>query len=265
VELTRSREAADPLLIDLGPDVVSVQLVRGAAGNPLTPQVIDGLREALDLAERTSRRFLTVSGDAGVFCTGMDLAGAGRSLAGSTVPASSSAAAFFDLLAALRTAGTVVVSLVDGTVAGGGTGLVAASDFVYATPRSTFALPEALWGLLPCCVLPFVADRVGWGVARELTLSTLPLSCPDAVECGLVTASADRLELPLRRLRQRVGRTELHLLKEAKRYLHRLQNADAASVRQIALDELDRLLAGERVQADLAAFATSGRLPWEGR
>src|SRR5204863_9100504 len=113
-------------------------------------------------------------------------------------------AAFFGLLRRFTTVGRVIVSIVDGRVTGGGVGLVAASDLVYATERSSFGLPEALWGLLPCCVLPFLIRRVGYQPAYAMALSTQPVSAQEALRSHLVDAVADDPTALVRRLAARV-------------------------------------------------------------
>ncbi|NUR28322.1 MAG: enoyl-CoA hydratase, partial [Catenulispora sp.] len=94
--------------------------------------------------------------------------------------------AFFDLLTRFTQAPVIVAAAVDGRVAGGGVGLVAACDFVVATEASTFGLPEALWGLLPCCVLPFLIRRVGFQRAHAMALTTRPVAGAEAAAWGLV-------------------------------------------------------------------------------
>ena len=58
------------------------------------------------------------------------------------------------LLKRLTLTPKVVVACIDGKVIAGGVGIAAAADLVVATPRSEFSLSEALWGMLPCCVVP---------------------------------------------------------------------------------------------------------------
>jgi polyketide biosynthesis enoyl-CoA hydratase PksH len=156
------------------------------------------------------------------------------------------------------------VSTVDGRVAGGGVGLAAASDFVYATGRSTFALPEALWGLLPCCVLPFLIRRVGFQKAYAMTLSTQPVSAAEAAGCHLVDHVADSPEDAVRRLAYRLSKLDGVVIGEAKRYLATLWEVSKETERT-AVAELDRLMATPAVRGRLAEYATAGTFPWEGR
>ncbi|MBV9582408.1 MAG: enoyl-CoA hydratase/isomerase family protein, partial [Chloroflexi bacterium] len=78
----------------------------------------------------------------GVFCLGMDfgmVAEGERAVGGATAMAR--------CLHTLRASPKPTVALVDGQALGGGLGLAAACDYVLATERATFGLPELLVGL----------------------------------------------------------------------------------------------------------------------
>jgi polyketide biosynthesis enoyl-CoA hydratase PksH len=147
-------------------------------------------------------------------------------------------------------------------VAGGGVGLVAAADLVLATERSTFALPEALWGLLPCCVLPFLIRRTGFQRAYAMTLTTRPVGAAEAAGYGLVDDLGADLRALSRRLALRVSKVDRSTVADLKQYAHRLCPLPDGT-RELAIGELSRLMGRPVVQDRLSAFAASGRYPWE--
>jgi polyketide biosynthesis enoyl-CoA hydratase PksH len=235
----------------------------------IDPELIGEMSRALDDAEADPRcRVVLLASAPGEFCTGMNLvAAAGDSgpsdEAGDAVMAGEAGGEFFDLLTRLTRTPLVVVSTVDGTAAGGGVGLVAASDLVYATERASFALPEALWGLLPCCVLPFIARRTGFQRAYAMALTTQPVDAATAAGWGLVDEVAADLTVPVRRLAFRATRVDRATLSNLKRYAHELFPV-GPEVRRHAVTELGRLLALPAVRERLSAFANHRRYPWEG-
>jgi polyketide biosynthesis enoyl-CoA hydratase PksH len=234
------------------PEVVQVTLSRPT----IDATLIRELHEALDAAERAPDcRMVVLQGADGTFCTGMDFAEA-------LGDADHDGTEFFGLLRRFTTVPRTVVSIVDGQVAAGGVGLVAASDLVYATGRSTFALPEALWGLLPCAVLPFLIRRVGFQKAYAMALSTLPVSAAEAAACQLVDAVADQPSVPLRRLTYRLTKLDGSIVGDMKRYAGRLWPVPE-EVGQLAVDEFARLVGSPAVQRRMADFATHRRMPWE--
>lgn len=254
------------------PAVHRVSLDRGDGRNTIDDALVGELGAALDRAEADPRcRIVLLTSAPGVFSTGMNLAAAGAEAGGTEMGGAGEAAgareaggAFFDLLDRFTRTPRIVVSVVDGTVAGGGVGLVAASDLVYAAPTSTFALPEALWGLLPCCVLPFLVRRVGFQRAYTMTLTTQPLDAPAALACGLADeVRADPLSA-VRPLVFRAGKLDAVTIGDLKRYAARLWPIDG-DTRRVAVGELGRLMALPAVRERLTTFANSGRFPWEAR
>jgi polyketide biosynthesis enoyl-CoA hydratase PksH len=239
------------------PSVASVSLDRGDGSNPIDGAAISLIEAALAKAEADPDcRILVITSGAGVFSTGMDLVAAGsREVA-------EPGAVFFDLLRRLTLTRLLVVASVDGKAAGGGMGLVAAADLVHATPQSTFALPEALWGLLPCVVLPFLARRIGRHRARLMALTTQPVDVPTAVAWGVVDVVAERLDAALRPVLFRASKVDAVTFGDAKRYAAALSPVTDDD-RDRAIGELRRLLGSGPVRERLSAYADRGQFPWQ--
>jgi polyketide biosynthesis enoyl-CoA hydratase PksH len=233
-----------------------VTMMRPEQHNSLTPELVNDFLRALEECEGDSAaRAFIVEGSGGQFSSGMDLAaaadGPGARGAGGD--------AFVRLLKKFTQSSVVVVSVVDGKASGGGVGLAAASDFVFATPRSQFSLPEALWGLVPCAVAPFLIRRVGFQVCQRMALSTLAVDAEAGVACGLVDAVDDKA---LPRLLQRLGSIAPESVAKAKRYFSRLWIVNDVML-DMAVNELDELLAAPEVSRRLREFAEFNRYPWE--
>ncbi|MFH9857967.1 enoyl-CoA hydratase-related protein [Streptomyces sp. NPDC017202] len=246
------------------PGVLTVALDRPDAQNSIDTAMIRELHAALDTAEADPDcRVVVLTGGDGVFCTGMDLLGAAAEGRPDRERAARGGAEFLGLLKRLTLTPRVVVATVDGRVAGGGVGLVAASDFVLATPRSTFSLPEALWGLLPCSVAPFLIRRTGFQKAYAMSLSTLPVTADQALLSGLVDQLADQLQPALRRLAFRVTKVEGATVGDLKRYFAKMWII-TPEVERTAIDEFARLMSSDGVGRRIADFAERQRFPWEG-
>ncbi|MEU9252778.1 enoyl-CoA hydratase-related protein [Streptomyces sp. NPDC048270] len=261
---------------------LTVTLTRPAERNSITRELITDLGAALDLAERTEDcRVVVLRAEGDTFCSGMDLSGVAAAGAGAPAEGADDRRAdgtaggptggtaggpagvqdtrkggedYFALLERLTTIGRIVVAQVDGHAVGGGVGLVAASDFVHATDRSRFSLPEALWGLLPCSVLPFLIRRVGFQRAYAMALGTLPVAAREAAVHGLVDELAEDPGPALRRLLFRASKLDPATVADLKRYTRRLWILDEHTQRT-AVDEFVRLMSSDRVRGRIAGFA----------
>ncbi|HZV02380.1 MAG TPA: enoyl-CoA hydratase/isomerase family protein, partial [Planctomycetota bacterium] len=140
------------------------------------------LLEALARAGSDSSRVVIIEGRPEVFCRGLDLA----SVSDRPRAAHSIAVSFARCLEAIRALAKPTIALVRGEALGGGVGLAAACDLVIATGEASFALPEALFGLLPAIVLPVLLERMPAQKARLLALSAQGIGAARAREIGLV-------------------------------------------------------------------------------
>ncbi|WP_210732778.1 enoyl-CoA hydratase-related protein [Streptomyces sp. RKND-216] len=244
--------------------VLRVTLNRPERQNSLDGAVVDELGHALTRAESDPDCvMMALEGAGGIFSTGLDFSSAAAEVSGGASMAAGGEA-FLNLMRRFTTARVVVVSCVDGRAAGGGVGLAAASDFVFATGRSRFSLPEALWGLLPCCVLPFLVKRTGLQRAHTMALGTQPVSAREAERWGLVDEVVDDPEHALQRLLVRTTRIDPVTVGELKAYMRALR-PDTEETEEHALREFTRLMSSPVVRRRVGSLATAGRLPWEVR
>ncbi|PJN25706.1 enoyl-CoA hydratase [Kitasatospora sp. CB02891] len=240
--------------------VLRVTLARPERQNSIDGTVLAELGHALDEAEADPTCVaMVLEGSDGVFCTGLDF---GAAAAGGPTGEAAGGEAFIALMRRFTTAPVVVISCVDGRAAGGGVGLAAASDFVLATERSSFALPEALWGLLPCCVLPFVIRRTGLQKAYTMALGTLPMAAAEAERWGLVDELTDRPDEALRRLLVRLTRIDPVTVAELKRYVRSMWFT-TEQTEEFALREFTRVMASPVARQRIESLTTNRGLPWE--
>jgi enoyl-CoA hydratase/carnithine racemase len=150
---------------------------------------------------REAGALVLLGADAEVYCAGLAL-DAGKVAA--------PAQAFAEVLAALHASTRPTLALVDGQCIGGGLGLAAACDWVIATDRATFALPELLWGLVPAIIWPVVAGRMAPQVARRWTLTAWSRPAWEALAAGLVdeVATAAGLDRAAGRALRMLARVE---------------------------------------------------------
>lgn len=241
-------------------------LQRPASRNALNRQLLGELNSALDEAEREpDTRVVVLQGAPEVFCTGMDLNEAlhdGVDEAGEAGRPTN--ALYLHTLKRFTLSTRTIVARVDGATIAGGVGLVAAADFALGGPACTFALSEALWGLLPACVVPFLVRRIGFQRAYALTLGTQTIGAARAYEIGLLDELCSDLDGSLRKLTTRLARLDPTTVLEAKRYFRRMWILSEAT-EAAALEELTMLMGQPRVRENIRAFVDEGRFPWETR
>lgn len=155
-----------------------------------------------DVLSRTEN-IIVIKGNGGFFCSGMDLKTAVKNMdnnLNSHTEANLISVKYSELLASIFNCKKITVCCVEGHVKAGGMGLIAASDFVIATPTSTFGLPEILFGLLPANVLPYLVRKIGPAKASRATILHETISASKALELGLVDDVNENVNESLRKL-----------------------------------------------------------------
>ncbi|WP_162901530.1 enoyl-CoA hydratase/isomerase family protein [Breoghania sp. L-A4] len=226
-------------------------LDRPEAGNALN----EGLLAALDTAlAANAAPAIVLDGAGSAFCTGLDLAEL-RNDAAETPPYER----FARILDTLASAPALTIAVVDGDAFGGGLALACACDVVVATKTSRFALPEALWGLLPALAAPVVARRAGLAATRRLALTTEPVNAVEALRLGLadhVVADRAAAEGIARRQALRAARTGADALSSVKALFGRLER-DPETYRAFALREIAARGASEAVRTRIETLSAA--------
>ena len=238
-----------------------LSIARSQRQNSINAALIREIGAALDEAERSSRcRLVVLRGEPGCFCTGLDFRETARQAdipAGDTVEIDK----FMDLLRRLTLSPKIIVSLVDGKVIAGGVGLVAASDLVISTTRSEFSLSEALWGLLPCCVVPYLIRRIGFQKCYSMTLTTRPIGAEEAYRFNLVDELNDDPDDALRKLALRLNLLEEDTIVDLKNYFRKMWII-TSEMEETAVREITRLSSLPRVKRNITDYVEQGLFPW---
>lgn len=153
--------------------------------NALDVDVLTELDRAFDEVERRSEaRCLVITGTGRAFVAGADIAAMNAMSEGE-------GRAFVEqghrLLARLEGARFPVLAAVNGFALGGGCELALACDFIHASAKAKFGLPEVGLGIIPGFGgTQRLARRVGLGHAREWVYGGRTYDAAEALRIGLV-------------------------------------------------------------------------------
>jgi enoyl-CoA hydratase/carnithine racemase len=169
--------------------VARLTLDRAEVRNALGIDMLRSMERHLTAASADSSVHLVLLDAEGpAFCAGMDLKSVDLTDA-------SQAATFSEKLASvyhgLMTLPVPLLCAVDGPVSGGGVGLVAAADLVWAGPGARFQLPETRLGLVPALVSVPLRRRAGSRILDRMALGGVSLNADQAVAHGLADVRTD--------------------------------------------------------------------------
>ena len=181
--------SAPEVRIESHDDFLRLLLNRPEKGNALTPEMMGALTAAYaDAAEHVGLRAVILQGTGRQFCTGADLAWM------ASLPTVEQGEALAELFRTIAVCPLPTLALVQGGCYGGAMGLVAACDFVLATPDAEFGFTEVRLGLAPAVISPWAVQRLGVARTRELFLTGERFSTQQALDIGLLSSVSEDLE-----------------------------------------------------------------------
>ena len=174
---------SEPVAYGVSRGTATITLNRPDSKNRLDPAMMTQLVEHVQAASSDAKvRVLVITGTGNTFCAGADLAASGLSGAGPQL--------LVDVLTALLDCPKPVIARVQGHVAGGGNGLVAAADIAVAAADAKFAFTEVRVGVAPAIVSVVCLAVMHRRDAQELLITGDRVDAERALRAGLLTAVA---------------------------------------------------------------------------
>lgn len=253
----------DDLLLEMRDRVMWLTINRVERRNAINANVLHGLRQALENANKDkSMRAVVITGAGDrAFCSGADLQEPSFRF-----DYSEPYQWLADLLRQAKRCTVPLIARVNGACLAGGMGLLAMCDMAVSTPNATFGLPEVKVGVFPAQVLSVLQHQIPRRVLTEMCITGETLNAKQALDYGLVNHLAEdsldaKLDWLLARLQDKSPsaiRRGLYTLKQIEAMPFEASMAFTES--QIGLFALT-----EDFQEGLSAFIEKRKPKWTGR
>ncbi|HEX5656002.1 MAG TPA: enoyl-CoA hydratase-related protein [Polyangiales bacterium] len=236
--------------------ISTLTIQRPAVLNALNVEVLVGIKRAADeVRERVESRVLIVTG-AGekAFVAGADIAAMKAMSAAEARVFAAKGHAAMDAIAELT---VPVIAAVNGFALGGGCELALAADFIYASERARFGLPEVNLGLFPgfggTQRLP---RRIAVGVARELVYSGAIIDAAEALRIGLVNRvfPPEQLLAETRKTAELIASKAPLAIQGAKRVINEGLDNALRDANELEREGFERLFESQDSREGMSAF-----------
>jgi len=260
--------ATHAIELDLDDGWLTIWLNQPEKRNALTDELRREVIAVLDaVRDDRSVRGITLRGRGGVFCAGGDMKQFQSDFQGSASlddirAMSRDAAAVMD---AVYCAPQVTVVLVEGAAMAGGFGLMCCADVIIAQNSAKFAMTEAMIGLSPAQISPFVVDRVGRARARRLMVTAERIDGTAALSMGLVDhigEQASDLEAIEADVKKRVLKCAPVAVAQTKGLLQQLPISSREEEVDICADLFARQMQGDEAREGVASFLEKRKPAW---
>jgi len=193
-------------------------------------QVFDNLKSNSEVV------LLQLVGKGNVFCAGADIAWLESISKSNEKQIEKQFQQLAEMLEALNSLPQIVISLVHGSVYGGGLGLMACSDFVISSPGTVFSFSEIKLGLIPATISPYVVNKTGIQQIKRLFFTGERFDDKKALQVGLIDqiAQGDQGSLHYETLMETLLKQPHHALKAMKQLLKGIENRSITADNQEA-------------------------------
>lgn len=261
--------------------VCTLTLNRPEVRNAMSLAMVHELLQALQEAEANPAvRLVVLRGAGGHFCAGGDIGDMARArmtLAQQQAEAAAGQApqarnpieevnaAFGRLCLAYARSPLPIVTVLEGTVMGGGFGLACVSDVSLALDTVSFRLPETSLGLIPAQIAPFLVERLGYAEAKRLSVTGAKVGAAEALSIRLVHevhGDAASLQAALQQTIERILACGPQAIAATKGLLSRARQTPAEDLIDDAAALFARAVLSDEGQEGTSAFMQKRKPSW---
>lgn len=269
------------LQVQLTQGVCTLTLNRPEVRNAMSMTMVQELIAALERAEADPAvRVVVLRGAGGHFCAGGDIGdmaqarmklaqqqaqqGAGEAV-NERNPIEAVSAAFGRLCLVYARSHLPIVTVLEGTVMGGGFGLTCVSDVSLARDNVSFRLPETSLGIVPAQIAPFLVERLGYAEAKRLSVTGAKIDAQEALTIRLVHevhGDEASLDAALQRTLNRILACGPKAIAETKTLLSRARHTSAEYLIDDAATVFARAVLSDEGQEGTGAFMQKRTPSW---
>jgi len=252
---------------ELSDDIGIITFNRPKALNALNDALLNELSHALDsIAEDENIRVLILTGSGEKsFVAGADITEIAKCTPLSGRRLSKKGQDIFFKLEALS---IPVIAAVNGFALGGGCEVALSCDFIYASEKAKFGLPEITLGLIPGYGgTQRLARIVGKNMAKELIFTGKMISAPEAQTIGLVNkvCAPDQLMDAVMETAKAIAKKGRFSLEAAKRVVNNGFDVDLSGGCKIETDAFALCMASVDAKEGTSAFLEKRAAKFEGK
>ena len=253
----------DDLLLEMRDRVMWLTINRVERRNAINANVLHGLRQALENANKDkSMRAVVITGAGDrAFCSGADLQEPSFRF-----DYSEPYQWLADLLRQAKRCTVPLIARVNGACLAGGMGLLAMCDMAVSTPNATFGLPEVKVGVFPAQVLSVLQHQIPRRVLTEMCITGETLNAKQALDYGLVNHLAeDSLDAKLDWLLARLQDKSPSAIRRGLYTLKQIETMPFEASMAFTESQIGLFALTEDFQEGLSAFIEKRKPKWTGR
>ncbi len=244
--------------------IADLRFNRPDVNNAMNETLIAEITEAMtSLASNDAVRIIVLSGEGKHFSAGADLNWMKKAAGYSEQENFEDAMRLSNMLNALYASPKPVIAVTHGAIYGGGVGITACADIVFANPSSQFCLSEVRLGLTPATISPFVIAAMGERQARRYFLTAEVFDAEKAEALGLVHEVSDNAFDDAMALAEKMLKLAPEAMGSAKRLIEAVSpNLLSDDLRADTAKRIARRRATDEAKEGITAFLEKRKPSW---
>ncbi|MEI8082896.1 MAG: enoyl-CoA hydratase-related protein [Actinomycetes bacterium] len=253
----------ESVVYNVSDGVATIKLNRPDLRNVMSVPALKAMHSALLAAAGDDEaRVVVITGSGNTFCAGADLKAATG--ASSEDKLWNGPRAIVNVLEVILDHPKPVIAKVQGHVAGGGNGLVAACDLSIAAESAKFAFSEVRLGVAPAVISVVCLERMNVSDGYELFLTGERVSALRMKQAGLLNQVVpdDALDAAVDGYIDQLRRGGPNALAATKALLAKVRRMERSEAFEYTAELSGRLFASAEAQAGMGAFLRREPAPW---
>jgi methylglutaconyl-CoA hydratase len=248
-----------------GDSSLRIVMNRPQLHNSFNEELIGELSRAFKAITPQDCRSVVLTGAGKSFSAGADLNWMKKMAQASEQENKEDSLRLFDMFHAIRACPVPVIARVNGAALGGGSGLVAACDMVFAVSSAVFGFTEVRLGIIPAVISPFVLEKIGYSNCARWFFTGARFSAATAHEIGLVQghyATEQLLEEAVDTVTQSIAQSGPSAVAACKDLLRSISVKKIGDVRETVAAAIAKARVSAEGQEGMAAFFDKRSPSW---
>jgi len=245
------------ILLESDGKTITLRLNRPELHNAFNEEMIEEITNAFEFIKVREERVIVIRGNGKSFCAGADLNWMKKMKDYTEEENEKDARGLDGMFYAIYTSPKPVISMVQGGVFGGGTGILAASDIVISHKDTKFGFTEVKLGLVPAVISSYLVKKIDYPALREFCITGSLFDAVKAKEIGLVNyieENDEKMEERLASLKKQLFSVGPKAIEETKRLISFQLENHMEKRREMAPKVIAKVRVSKEGQEGISAF-----------
>ena len=246
-------------------DLVTVSLNRPEVHNAMNEKLMKELTNCFkDLKNDKSTRIIIITGNGKSFCAGADLNWMKSMTKYSKEDNIKDSRLLLELYETIYNCPKPVIAKINGHAFGGGVGLIAVCDIIFALPELKIGFSETKLGIIPSVISTYIVKRIGISNMRRLFITGERFTSEYAKKIGLIDyiITEEEIDFEIKKYIKLLYSSGPKSIDEIKKLIKEYEQMDIEDYKKFTVEKISELRVSDEGQEGIKAFLEKRKPKW---